>query len=339
MNQKHIESVGHSPLKTQLKEIDSIHDTEGLMRRFGESWGLGIKGPIMGWVHRDKRDPNQYRLQLMQGELGLPDRSYYLVDDEHKQTIRIAYIGYLEALFKLAGELEPKAQASAVYKLEKQLAQAQWDRIENQDTLKTYNKRSREELNAGSAINWDAFFSGLEAQPQHVILYQPSYFSVLTKLLQTTPLPAWKSYLKAQLLSDRAPYLSTAWVALHFQFYQTKISGIKAKKPRWKRATRFVKSILPQAIGKQYIKRHFKPESKARVKAIVTQIVNAFRERINELEWMSPETKTMAQDKLKKQHDVKSPYTRHAHICLIFWFLVLIVFSFQSRFLFSLLFL
>lgn len=300
MDQEAIKLAGHSPLMAQLKAFDRIKTSKELMKHFGRTWVLGISGPIRGWIDQDAKQPDQYRLYLSQGGIGLPDRDYFLKDEEKLKAVRDAYLIYLEGLFTLAGESNPKKQAKAVFDLEIQLAQIQWSRAESRDRSKTYHRLTRKELKKRWALPWDAFFEGLEAQPQSVIVRQPSFFKELTKMLKAKNLPAWRSYLKARLLSDRAPYLSAQWEELHFKFYGVTVSGKEANEPRWKRAIDLIESILGEALGKVYVARHFKPEAKARMKTLVEHLLVAFKASINELEWMSPQTKKMAQEKLKR---------------------------------------
>lgn len=300
MDQEAIESAGHSVLIPQLKALDTLKDTSALMRRLGESWGLGLSGPIRGWVDQDAKAPDQYRLYLSQGGIGLPDRDYFLKDDEKLKAVREAYLVFLEGLFKRAGERDASQQAQAVFELERQLAEAHWTRSESRDRSKTYNRVTLAELNKRWPLAWGAFFEGLGASPQSVIIRQPSYLDALSGLISEARLPAWRSYFKARLLSERSPYLSAQWEAHHFDFYGKIVSGKEANEPRWKRAIDLIESILGEALGKVYVARHFKPEAKERMKALVSQLLAAFKVSINELQWMSAETKTMAQEKLKR---------------------------------------
>jgi len=299
MDKSSIEAAGHSPLSAQLKELSALKDLEGLMTQLGVAWSYGLSGPIRGWIDQDAKAPDQYRLYLSQGGLGLPDRDYYLKDDAKLKATREAYLVYLEGLFKLAGEASAAEQAKAVYELERALAETQWSRAESRDRSKTYNRFSLKELSDRWAINWPALFKALGASPKSVIVRQPSFFDGLTALLTKEQLPAWRSYLKARLLSGRAPYLSAAWEELHFQFYGVTISGKEANEPRWKRAIDLIESILGEALGKVYVAKHFKPEAKVRMVKLVDHLLDAFKESVDGLKWMSPKTKEMAQAKLK----------------------------------------
>ena len=301
MNTEAVEAAGLTPIQTHLKEIDALKSVEALTQAFGERWALGLTRPLSGWVDQDAKAPNEYRLYFVQSGLGLPDRDYYLKEDDKFKTLRADYIAYLTSLFKEAGEAEPEAQAKAAYELELALAKAQWTRAESRDRTKAYNPFTVRELQAQwPALPWASFFAGLGATPERVIIRQPSFVTALSGLLTDERLPAWKSYLKAHLISDRAPYMNATLEGLHFNFYGVKVSGKEANEPRWKRAISFVEELLGEALGKEYVKRHFKPEAKARMETLVANLLATFKERIEGLEWMSPETKARAQAKLAR---------------------------------------
>lgn len=303
MNTEAVEQAGLSPLKAQLEQLKGLKSVEQVVERFGARWGLGITRPLSGWVDQDAKAPDQYRLYLVQSGLGLPDRDYYLKAEEKFEQLRVAYQVYLKALLMKAGEPEGEAHTNAAlaFELERELAKVQWSRAESRDRTKVYNPFTKRELQAKwPALPWASFFSGLGAAPERVIVRQPSFIDGLSALLTEARLPAWRAYLRAQLLSDRAPYLSADLERLHFEFYGVKVSGKEADEPRWKRAISFVEEILGEALGKEYVKRHFKPEAKARMEALVSNLLAAFSERIEGLEWMSAQTKERAQAKLKR---------------------------------------
>jgi predicted metalloendopeptidase len=235
--------------------------------------------------------------------LSLPDRDYYLKDDARFVDVRAKFLAHVEKMLGMAGAPHPAKSAAEILKLETALADLQWTRVANRDPEKTYNKTAIPDLHRlMPGYAWDAYLreSGLSGSIDYVIVRQPSYFTGLDKLLATTPLPVWKSYFKWHELSHAAPYLSKAFVDERFAFSGTVLRGIPQDRPRWKRGMDLLGGAMGEAIGRLYVDKYFPPQNKARMEALVGNLLEAYRRDIDTLDWMSPATKQGAQAKLAK---------------------------------------
>jgi putative endopeptidase len=315
MDEEKLEQLGMKPIQSDLDDIQKITTPQQLSTYLGQSWRLGLSGPIEGWVDQDAKQPTEYILYLMQGGIGLPDRDYYLKEEDKFVEIREAYLTYLVGLLKMSdltqSDDEASAQAKAVLSLEKKIAEAQWTRAESRQREKTYNKKSRDMLIKEFTFDWMNFLKGMstshETKITKVVLRQPSYFKVLVKLVAETPITTWQAYLSTRLLTHFAPYMSADWVTHHFNFYGKTISGKEKNEPRWKRGIGHVEGILGEALGKVYVAQHFKPAAKVRMEQLVNNILIAFRGGVQSLEWMGADTKKQALKKLD-QFTVKIGY-------------------------------
>lgn len=303
MDEKEIEARDLEPIAALIQQLEQL-PKEKLTQALGSLWRLGISGPIYGWIDQDAKSPTEYLLYLTQAGLGLPDRDYYLNDEEQFKTFRENYTQYLAQLFTMAQLDQPEERARLTLELETNLARSQWTRAESRQREKTYNKMTLSELNAEIRLDWSSFFATLS--PRHheriqaLVLRQPSFFQSLASSLDQEPLRAWQSYLVARTLSHYAPHLSQKWVDLHFKFYGVQLSGKEKNEPRWKRGIEHVEAILGEALGKIYVERHFKPEAKAKMEQLVANLLVAFKGAVDGLEWMSPVTKKAAHEKLKR---------------------------------------
>ncbi|MBU1308836.1 MAG: M13 family metallopeptidase, partial [Gammaproteobacteria bacterium] len=222
--------------------------------------------------------------------------------DEASQKILTAYQQYLKDMFSLAGYADAEAAAQRVFALEKALAEHHWTRLESRNADKTYNKMSAADLNASmGTFDWAGFAAGVKlAGVSDIIVRQPSYFEGFAKVLQATDLQSWQDYLSMKTIHGYADKLSSNFAERRFAFYGTTLSGIQEQQPRWKRAVDASDEVLGELTGKLYVERHFKPEAKARMEQLVANLIKAYELSINELEWMTAETKVAAQDKLSK---------------------------------------
>ena len=301
MEETQVEAAGLGGLKTELDRIRGLADKAALPALFGHLASLWVRTPFYLDVGPDEHDATVYIAHLAQGRLGLPDRDYYLKDDAHFQTIRSAYRTHVVKLLSLAGEPAGEAEADAIIALETALARLQWTRVQNRDSIKTYNRRTVAELPALTAGNtWPSWLSamGLATEVRDVVVYQPNYFDGLDAILRDLPLATWRAYLAYNLLSAYAPYLPEAFVAADYDFEQRTLRGVPEIQPRWKRAVAIVDRSLGFALGKLYVQRHFPPANKARAEAMIAQIIAVYRESIETLDWMGPETRRQALGKL-----------------------------------------
>ncbi len=303
LDEAKLEELGIKPIADELAEIDAITDKKqipALIARFNQ---FGIGAPYVPGVHQDARDPTKYVVDLEQSGLGLPDRDYYLKDDNKLKHARAEYRSHIEKLEKLAGNNNPAKDANDILTLETELAKVQWSKVENRDPVKTYNKIRVADLpRMMPGYDWKRYLvdAGIDGKVDYVIVSQPSYFTALSKVLGKTPLTVWKTYFKWRVLSAAAPYLSKPFVDEHFAFYGTVLRGIPQNRPRWKRGVELVNSAIGEALGKVYVAKYFPPENKARMQALVQNLIAAYRDSVEHLDWMSADTKKAAQEKLSK---------------------------------------
>ncbi|MFU8896980.1 MAG: M13 family metallopeptidase [Gammaproteobacteria bacterium] len=299
-----IEAAGLAPLAGLLAEIDAIEDHGALVEAFGalRADGVGITLPMAFWVDLDMADTERYALYVTQSGLGMPDRDYYLLDNERMVETRAAYLAYIQQLFVLAGATAEDAAAAAgrVLALETALAERHWTRAERRDRQLTYNPVTLASLaEQAPDFDWSRYFAAAGVDPAHTLIVRElSYFPAMAELLVATPMETWREYLRFMALNQAAPLLPADFVAAHFDFNSRTISGVPEMRPRWKRGVATVERALGEAIGREYVARHFSPTARARMETLVANLTTAFRQSIDELDWMSDETKAEAQDKL-----------------------------------------
>ncbi|WP_240096541.1 M13 family metallopeptidase [Thermomonas flagellata] len=309
MDEATIERRGLAPLQPTLDAIARIGDRRALSAYLGSTLRADVD-PINAtnfytphlfglFVAQGLADPAHNYPYLLQGGLGMPDREYYLSPDPAMAKNRQAYQAYIVALLRQAGTPDAEAKARAIFDLERQIAQAQASVVETQDIHKANNPWPTAELGQRApGLDWPAFLAaaGLENRPV-LIAWQPEAIRKLSALVARVPLPVWQDYLRFQALNENAALLPKAYADLRFGFYGTQLQGIKAQRPRWKRALAATNDALGDALGRLYVERYFPPASKARVEAMVANILAAFRDGIDQLDWMSPQTKAEAKRK------------------------------------------
>jgi putative endopeptidase len=303
MDEARLEALGLKPLQPEFAAIDAIADRSDIAGLIAHLNRIGAGAPYDLYVNQDARNSLQYAVIIQQSGLGLPDRDYYLKDDAKLKDARAKYRAHIAKMFSMAGDPEAEAHAAAILDLETALARLQWTRVENRDPIKTYNKIPIADLpKLMPGYDWRRYVRGTEIADKvdSVIISQPSYFTGLDKLLAATPLPVWKAYFKWHVLSAAAPYLSKAFVDERFAFRGTVLSGIPENRARWKRGIALLDDALGEALGKLYVGKYFPPENKARMEALVRNLLDAYRRDVETLDWMSPSTKKGAQEKLAK---------------------------------------
>lgn len=302
MDVERVNALGGQPLDDELTRISRIINRRDLARFLGYAQRIDAATPFGFWIGQDSGDTSQYIVNFTQTGLGLPDREYYLKDDDDSRTLRDDYVDYLDRLFDLAGVERSAESTRAILEFEMELARAQWPRTKTRDRDLTYNKMTAAELKAllgkfDTQLFLDSARIGTAAAYN---VRQPDYAQAFGSLAVTKPLRVWRNYLRARLISAAAPYLSGGFVDAHFDFYSRRISGIERNKPRWQRAVRSTDQLMGQMLGKIYVERHFRPQAKSRMDSLVANLLAAFREAIDELDWMSVATKSEAHAKLDK---------------------------------------
>jgi putative endopeptidase len=303
MDEAALESAGLKPLDAEFARIDSIKDKKELPALAAHFIMIGATAPFGGFVHQDNKDSTKYVVDLQQDGLGLPDRDYYLENDAKLKQIREAYAKFIEKMLSLSGDKEAAANAKAIMALETDLARAQWTKVQLRDPIKGYNKESFADLaKLAPGYDWKSFLvaAGIDGKTDYVIVGQPSYIAGMDKIAAKTPLATLKTYFRWQLLRNYARYLNKDYVDTRFAFYGTELRDVPADQPRWKRGVSLTEGLIGEAVGKLYVAKHFPPESKARMDQLVKNLLAAYKQSIDTLDWMSPETKKAAQEKLAK---------------------------------------
>ena len=303
MDESALEQLNAKPLDAQLAEIETLHDKADIAPLLARFHKLGISAGFVPRVHLDAKDPTRYAFELRQGGLSLPDRDYYLLNNEKFVAIRGQYEAHVTKMLALVGDPAAAQNAKDVLALETALARIQWTKVQNRDPVKTYNKLSFGELASLVAdFNWATYLegNGIGTRTDFVLVAQPSYFEGLNTVLRDTPLDVWKAYLRWHLVSDLAPYLSKNFVDEDFSFYGKVLRGTEQDEPRWKRGIRLVDQSIGEALGKLYVDEFFPPQAKDRMDRLVKNLLEACKTAIGSMEWMGPVTRQRAQEKLAK---------------------------------------
>jgi endothelin-converting enzyme/putative endopeptidase len=300
-----IQALGLDPARTLLEAARGLLDVRDLAGFLGTFERIGGSGLFGSYVDTDDRNSDRYLFHLLQGGLGLPDESYYR--DEKFAEIRAKYVDYLTRMLGLAEHPDPAGAAQRILALDTLLAKGHWERADTRDVQKTYNLKTAEELAAlCPAFDWDVYVTNLggsltgpQATLAEACVRQPSYFEHLSTVLTDTPIEVWRDWLVSHVLRSAAPYLSDPFVEAHFDFYGRTLSGTPELRARWKRAVSFVEGSIGEAVGKEYVARHFPPRAKAQMDDLVANLLAAYRSSISRLDWMTDETKERAYEKLE----------------------------------------
>ena len=309
MDEAGIEARGLEPLKPKLEGIAAIADKRALAKALGQQLRADVD-PLNAsdfytrnlfglFIAQALEDPDHNRAYFLQGGLGMPDREYYVAQTPRMTELRAKYLAYVGAMLKLAGIAEPDAKAAKIVALEKKIALVHATPTESEDVHGTLVLK-REELAAKlPGLDWPVFLeaAGLSGEKQ-LTLWQPKPVTALAALVGSEPLDAWKPWLTFHALLEASRALPKAFVETSFAFYGTTLNGIPQMRERWKRGADVTSDVLGEVIGKLYVRRYFSPEAKAKAKAMVDDITQAFGRRIDALDWMSAATKARAHEKL-----------------------------------------
>jgi putative endopeptidase len=300
MDETAVESLGIAPIRPLLDAVESLRDVRDLAAFLGEFEQVGGSGPFGVYVDVDAKNSDRCLVNFTQGGLGLPDESYY--HDEKFAEIREKYVDFLTRMFTLAGSENAAADAGAVMAVETRLSQGHWERAETRDVQKTYNLTTLDELkDLCPSFDWDVFIrnlGGSEDAIAETCVRQPSYLAHLSTALEELPIEQWRTWLAIRVVRTAAPYLPVAFVETNFDFYGRTLSGTPQLRERWKRGVAVVEGSVGEAVGREYVARHFPPTSKAMMDDLVGNLLRAYRESISALDWMSDETKQRAFAKL-----------------------------------------
>jgi putative endopeptidase len=310
MDSTAIDAAGLTPLRPTLDSIAAIRDRKDLARVLGSTLRADVDplnytnfytGNLLGlWVAQDLDDPTHYSPFLLQGGLGMPDRSYYLDSSSAMGSIRAKYQQHVAAMLGLADIQAAEAKAAAIVRLETGIASAHWSRQQSGDVSQGNNHWTRAEFGTKApGLDWETYFAaaGLGRQGRFVV-WQPSAVRGMSALTASEPLEVWKDYLTYHAIQSRAAVLPGAVGRQSFAFFGPVLSGAQKPRDRWKRAVAVTNDALGFAVGRLYVARYFPPAEKARAQAMVANLVAAFKDRIDHLDWMAQSTKTEAKAKL-----------------------------------------
>ena len=300
MDEARAEELGLAPLAPEFARIAAIRDRGALLDYLAHANLVGIRTPLAAGIRPDSKRPDWYTVATGQSGLAMPDRDYYLKDDARFAEFRKQYVAYATDMLARAGHADPAGAAQRVMEFETRLAEASWPRVELRDPNKTYNPFDLAGAGKASAgLDWARYFAGLGIKEHdHLIVGQPSFAAEVGQALADVPLETWQDYLQLRVLDAYAPYLDRATVQRHFEFYGRTLSGTPELQPRWKRGLDETGRAMGDLLGKAYVAQHFPPEAKQRMDQLVANLREAFRQSIDELDWMGPETRRAAHDKL-----------------------------------------
>jgi putative endopeptidase len=303
MDAELINAQGAKPLQPELDAIEQVSDSKAIGPYLAHLRALGI-GALFGFTGDiDRKDSTNQIGIATQGGLGLPDRDYYLKDDDQSKKIRDQYVEHITKMFQLLGiaEQEAATQAKQILAFETELAKASKSRVDLRVPEKNYHKMLIGDLEKlAGGFDWAAYFNGLNLSKEQVAkldVEQPEFFKRVALLVASTPIPTWKAYLRWNLISATASDLSDPFVDEAFRFRQV-LTGQKENQPRWKRVLETIDTCASEALGQLYVEKNFPPEAKQRALAMVNDLKQSLRERIEKLDWMGPATRAAALKKL-----------------------------------------
>ena len=294
--------LGVSPLSQEFKKINAISNYDELAVYFAAATKLNYGTPFNLGLYVDFKNPKTYMMYTWQSGLGLPDREYYLTEDEKSEEVRAKYITHIENMFALAGISAPAESAKTIMALETQLAALHMKKEQTRDMVALYNKIPLDELSELMPdFNWQGYLAeaGI-ADIDGLVVTQLDYQKNLNNLIKEASLANWKLFLQWGALNANATSLSQAFDDEHFAFYSTVLRGVETPLPDWRRGVSLINDHLGEVVGKVYVKRHFPPEAKAKMLTLVDNLIDAYEVNIKALDWMSDETKSQALDKLSK---------------------------------------
>jgi putative endopeptidase len=297
MDEARAEELGATPLAPLLSAVAAVESIDTLLTTLGRLERKGVNGFFQLFVDNDPGDPERYLVFLEQGGLGLPDESYYRQDTFAE--IRDKYVDFLERMFGLAKVDDAAARAKRVFALETELAGHHWDNVASRDSEATYNLRSWDQIDQGLG-QWRTALDVPAGSLDELVVRQPSFVDGVAALLTDDRLDAWRDWLAWQVIRSSAAYLSSDFVQTNFDFYGKTLSGTPELRARWKRGVSLVEGSLGEAVGKIYVERHFPANAKAAMDVLVANLVEAYRQSITTLAWMTDATRARALEKLDK---------------------------------------
>ncbi len=300
MDEALAEKLGARPIAADLAEIRRVRTKDDFTALMGKANTTAFTSILPLYIDVDAKAPDKYTVMADTAGLGLPDRDYYLQASFAEKKAK--YLAYVQQILTLIGWEQPAANAKAIVDFETRLAEATWSRAEQRDRDKTYNPMTQAELAAMTpGFDWKRYLAAAEvAGAPRIVVTTNTAFPKFAQIYRETPLPLLKAWQAFHVGDGAAPYLSKRFVDASFVFRSQELSGQPEQRPRWKRGVAFANRMVGESIGRVYVSRYFTPDAKAKMDALVGNLQVAMRSRIDRLEWMSPETKAKAQEKLSK---------------------------------------
>ncbi|MGB6598292.1 MAG: M13 family metallopeptidase [Candidatus Acidiferrum sp.] len=303
MDTEAIEAAGTKPIDAELARIGAMKNTADLQTEGARLQSEGVGVLFRFSANQDAKDSSQVVGAAWQGGLGLPEREYYLKQDDKSKQLREAYEKHVAKMFALLGDSSETAatEATTVLDLETHLAEASMKNTDLRDPNKTYHRMKLADLEVMTPeFNWEGYFQAL-GHPglKEINVGQPDFFKALDSQLTATPLAAWKTYYRWHVLNSAAPALPGKFVDEEFEFRGKTLTGAKEIQPRWKRCTQATDRALGEALGQVYVEKYFPPEAKAHALVMVHNLISALHDDLQTLPWMSPETRAQATAKLE----------------------------------------
>lgn len=294
--------LGIAPLQPEFERIDALENYDDLAVYFAEANKLGINTPFQLLQYVDFKDPDTYMMYTWQGGLGMPDREFYVKDDEPSADIRAKYVAHIEAMFELAELPDAEQAAEMIMALETRMANQHMLKEKTRDMVALYNRFPMAELTELLPnFNWDAYIEAAGVDfVDGLVVTQTDYMKALDGIIQETSLEDWKTFLKWKALDANASRLDEALDRQNFEFYSKTLNGIEAPLPLWRRGVNAVNGTLGEVVGRIYVDEHFPPAAKERMAELVDNLLAAYEKSIKELDWMGEETRAEALDKLSK---------------------------------------
>ncbi|MGZ8851123.1 MAG: M13 family metallopeptidase [Thermoanaerobaculia bacterium] len=294
------EKLDAKPIQPYLKAVKKAKTHADIARQMGRSAATFGRSLFGAGVSDDAKNPDKYTLYLSQSGIGLPDREFYLRDNLKPQKER--YQKYVADMLRLIGWEEPEKNAAGIVAMESKIAEAHWTRAEGRNRDKTYNPMTMAELEKNApGFPWRVAFkeAGLD-KVDRVVVRQNTAFPKLATIFADTPVATLKAWQAFHVADAAAPLLSKRFVDTHWEFRSKFLNGTEEQRPRWKRAVGAAENAMGEAIGRTYVADYFPPQSKAKMEKLVADLRAAMKGRIENLQWMGPETKGRALDKLAK---------------------------------------
>ncbi|UOQ59643.1 peptidase M13 [Leucobacter rhizosphaerae] len=302
MDLERADALGAEPIAEDLARVRALTSIPELIALVGELERQGLGGFAGMFVDNDPGDPARYIVFVMQGGIGLPDESYYR--EEQFAQVREQYRAHIARMLQLAGVEGADRLAELAFDLETRIAASHWDKVASRDIQKLYNLRTFAGLQEITPeLDWSAYLAAMGAPESafaEVVVGQPEAVAGVAKLLVAEELDAWKAWLAWSIVRSSAALLSQELSRANFDFYGTALTGATEQRDRWRRGVSFVEGSMGEAVGRLYVERHFDEDAKAAMDGLVEHLIEAYRESIEQLDWMSPETKVRALEKLDR---------------------------------------